>query len=334
MSETPHDLFPVLRPLNSKSIEAGDGHSLYLETFGNPQGIPAIFLHGGPGSGCSSDQARLFNPDHYFTVLLDQRGSGRSTPKRSLTANTTQHLISDMEAVRKFLLIEKWVVVGGSWGSTLALAYAEQYPERVFGLVLRAIFLGTSEETEWAFGIGPRTFYPDLWEELIKLVPEAKKHDPIPVLGKRLENADPKIHIPASQIWGQFERTLSSLLTSSTSLPSSTTDIKALSHGNIPNTPFIEWHYIKNNWFLSSNQLYEGADRLRGIPGIMVQGRYDMLCPPKTAYKLAERWSDAELRIVPCSGHAATETKVKTALIKALEDMAQRVLRLRQRGKP
>ena len=220
MSQRPHDLFPPLRPISNKYLEVGDGHTLYLETFGNPKGIPAIFLHGGPGSGCNPDQARLFNPDNYHVILLDQRGSGRSTPKRSLENNTTQCLISDIEVVRETLSIEKWVVVGGSWGSTLGLAYAQQHPERVYGLVLRAIFLGTSEETEWAFGVGPRTFYPDLWAKFIQLVPEGERHNPIPTFGKRLENADPKIHIPASQNWGQFERILSSLLPTSTDLPS------------------------------------------------------------------------------------------------------------------
>ena len=323
MPETSNDLFPLRRPLNSKYIEVENGHILYLETFGNPEGIPAIFLHGGPGSGCNPDQARLFNPSHYYAVLLDQRGSGRSSPKRSLTYNTTQHLISDMEVVREALSIDKWVVVGGSWGSTLALAYAQQHPERVYGLVLRAIFLGTLEETEWAFGTGPRTFYPDLWEEFIELVPEAERHNPIPVFGKRLENPDPKIHIPASQTWGQFERTLSSLLPSATTLLAAR---ESEGSGVVPNTPFIEWHYIKHKWFFSPNQLMEGASRLKGIPGIMVQGRYDMLCPPKTAYKLAQHWPDAELRIVPCSGHAISETKIKTTLIKALDDLRHQVL--------
>ena len=325
MSQRPHDLFPPLRPISNKYVDVGDGHTLYLETFGNPKGIPAIFLHGGPGSGCNPDQARLFNPDHYHAILLDQRGSGRSTPKRSLENNTTQCLISDIEVVRETLSIEKWVVVGGSWGSTLGLAYAQQHPGRVYGLVLRAIFLGTSEETEWAFGVGPRTFYPDLWAKFIQLVPEAQRHNPIPHFGKRLENADPKIHIPASQNWGHFERILSSLLPSSTDLPSAMTSGETQNLGGTPNTPFIEWHYIKHNWFLGPNQLLEGAARLQGIPGILIQGRYDMLCPPKTAHRLAQHWTDAELRIVPCAGHTATEPQIRTALIEALRDLRERI---------
>lgn len=325
MADSTLDLFPTVNPLDTKHLDLGDGQTVYIESYGNRQGIPAVFLHGGPGSGCNSDQARLFDPAKYHVILFDQRGSGRSTPKRVLTNNTTHHLISDMELIRETLSIDKWAVVGGSWGSTLALAYAEHFPQRVYGIVLRAIFLGTAEETQWAFGTGPKTFYPDLWDKFTDLLPPYQRQEPIPAFGELLENPDPQIHLAASEVWGQFERTLSSLVPVEINWPS-TLPIKGRRElAAVPNTPFIEWHYIKNNWFLEPDQLIKASTRLNGIPGILIQGRYDMLCPPVTAYKLAKQWKDAELRIIPASGHSAAEPKIRTELIRAIGDLAKRI---------
>ena len=320
------DLFPSASPLATKYLNVGDGQSLYVETYGNPEGIPAIFLHGGPGSGCNSDQARIFDPKKYHAILFDQRGSGRSSPKRTLHNNTTQHLISDMELIRRTLSIDKWALVGGSWGSTLAVAYAEQYPRRVSGMLLRAIFLGTLEETQWAFGTGPQTFHPDLWAKFTDLLPTTHKQNPIQAFGTLLENPDPSVHLGAAEAWSQFERGLSSLVPAPTNFPSAlSTEVKRV-EGTTPNTPFLEWHYIKNDWFLDPNQLMREAKRLTGIPGILIQGRYDMLCPPTTAYDLSKRWPEGELRIIPSSGHSATEPRIRTELIRATTDLTERVI--------
>jgi proline iminopeptidase len=326
MSYSTPNLFPSIRPRTTECLNVEDGQSLYIESYGNPEGIPAVFLHGGPGSGCSPDQARLFDPKTYHVILFDQRGSGRSTPRRILHNNTTQHLISDMELIRQKLSIDKWALVGGSWGSTLAVAYAERYPERVSGIILRAIFLGTLEETQWAFGTGPQTFHPDLWAKFTNLVPIAHKQDPIPAFGKFLESPDPRVHLPAAEAWSQFERMLSSLVPVPANLPSDLSTARIRVPATTPNTPFIEWHYIKNNWFLGPNQLMREATHLTGIPGILIQGRYDMLCPPTTAYDLSKRWPDAELRIIPSSGHSATEPRIRTELIRAITDLKERIV--------
>lgn len=326
MAYSTPDLFPPISPLTTKHLDVGDGQSLYMETYGNPDGIPAVFLHGGPGSGCNRDQARIFDPKKYHAILFDQRGSGRSRPKRTLYNNTTQHLISDMEFIRRTLSIDKWAVVGGSWGSTLAVAYAEQYPKRVSGMLLRAIFLGTLEETKWAFRTGPQTFHPDLWAKFTNLLPRTHKQNPIPAFGKLLENPDPRVHVEASQAWSQFERALSSLVPAPITLPATlSTRVKRVEE-TTPNTPFLEWHYIKNNWFLDPGQLMREARHLTGIPGILIQGRYDMLCPPTTAYDLSKRWQEAELRIIPSSGHSAAEPRIRTELIRATTDLAERVI--------
>ena len=325
MDNSTPDLFPSVLPLTSKYLDIGDGQKLYMESYGNPEGIPAVFLHGGPGSGCNSEQARLFDPTKYHIILFDQRGSGRSTPKRTLLNNTTDHLISDIEFIRQKLSIDKWVLIGGSWGSTLALAYAEQFPDRVYGLVLRAIFLGTLAETQWAFGYGPKTFYPDLWSKFTNLLPANQRRRPIRAFGTLLENPDPQVHLAASEAWGQFERTLSSLIPPEIHWPTTLLTRATRKSITTPNTPFIEWHYIKNNWFLYPDQLMKESFHLNDIPGILIQGRYDMLCPPATAYKLAEEWKDAELRIIPASGHSAGEPKIQAELVKAVADIIERI---------
>jgi proline iminopeptidase len=298
-----------LRPFDARMICAGDGHWLYAEEVGNKRGRPCVFLHGGPGSGAQHAQRALFDPDRDHALLFDQRGAGRSHPYLSCFANTTQHLVSDLELIRTHFGIEKWLVVGGSWGSTLALAYAEAHPERVTGVVLRAIFLGTHSETEWAFVDGPKIFRPELFAAFRDWLPETERHDPLTAYVRRLSSADPDVHTPAAHIWNAYERALSEISPGSTLLP------KIVAEGaRLPPTPIIEAHYICNNFFLEPGQLLANAHRLSGIPGAIIQGRYDLLCPPANAYALSHAWPDAKLEFIETAGHAMTEPGVTEAM--------------------
>ena len=320
-------LFPVTTPFSTEKIDVGNGHVLYVQQHGDRGGVPVVFLHGGPGSGCNNEQARLFDPKRYRIILFDQRGAGLSTPKRGLSHNTTQHLVADMNTIRIHLDLERWIVVGGSWGATLALAYAQAHPCHVLGIVLRATFLGTTDEVIWAFEKAAQIFYPDLWRQFVTLLPSSEREHPIESYGARLLNPDPGIHIPAAFVWNHYESALSSLEPNNLNLPDTLNKNVVNADSIRPNTPYIEWHYIKNNCFLAHNQLINNAQQLSGIPGIIIQGRYDLLCPPVTAARLASLWTDAELRIVPGSGHSASEPKIQTALIEAAADIYDKRLR-------
>jgi proline iminopeptidase len=319
------DLHPAVEPFDKRKIAVDAHHTLYLEQFGTEDGLPAVFLHGGPGSGCQRAHARLFDPKRFRAVLFDQRGAGLSTPKLSLTDNTTWHLVADMERIRSELGIEAWMIVGGSWGSTLALAYAERHPERVLGLVMRAVFLGTPGEVEWAFTGAARTFRPDLWDQFLSLLPEEERDDPVAAYGARLENPDPAIHVPASRVWGAYEQALSELKPAMPSFPESLHDPKASSAERVPNTPYVEWHYVSQDCFLEPDQLVRDAGRLKEIPGIITQGRYDLLCPPANAARLVRAWGNCDLRIVPDAGHSASEPGTRTALVAAVNEMGERI---------
>ena len=316
-------LHPPLEPFDIRRLVVDATHTLHVEQIGNAKGLPCVFLHGGPGSGCNPEHRRLFDPDRFRAVLFDQRGAGRSAPKRSLTATTTQDLVADMERIRSALGIERWMLVGGSWGATLALAYAQAHPERTLGIVLRAVFLGTREEFRWAFATGPQTLYPDLWRRLLAVLPESERGDPVAALGARIENPDPSVHAPAAQIWHDYERALSVLRPGSLALPA----LDRMLKGEPPNTPFLEWHFLRHDCFLAPGQLLQEAGRLRRIPGIIVQGRYDLLCPPQAAHDLAARWEDAVLRIVAGTGHAASEPAILAALAAAIREMGLRLAR-------
>ncbi len=304
-------------------LDVGDGHVLHVRTYGNERGTPAVYLHGGPGSGCQPGHARLFDPARFRIVLFDQRGAGRSRPKRGLAANTTAHLVADLERVRTHLEIDRWMVVGGSWGSTLGLAYAEAFPERVCAMVLRAVFLGTRGECEWAFRGAAETFRPELWSAFRDLLPESERDDPIRAYGRRLEAPEPKIHRPAADAWAVYEGTLSTLSPPQAAFPERLDHGPRRDDGRGPNTPYVEWHYIKNDFFMEPNRLLDHAHRLQGIPGRIVQGRYDLLCPPATAAAVAGAWSDSELAIVPGTGHAGTEPAIQQAVIAAIRDLAE-----------
>lgn len=318
-------LHRAVEAFDKRKVAVDDRHTLYLEQFGRRDGLPAVFLHGGPGSGCQRAHARLFDPDRYRAVLFDQRGAGLSTPRLCLDDNTTWHLVADLERIRTELGIEKWLVVGGSWGSTLGLAYAETHPDRVLGLVLRAVFLGTPSEARWAFGESAKTFRPDLWRAFVDLLPEAERGDPIASYGARLENPDRRINIPAARAWGAFEQALSELKPTTTKLPDSLYDPKAAKAEQTPRTPYVEWHYISQDCFLEPDQLVRDAERLKDIPGIIVQGRYDLLCPPAAAQKIADAWGNAELRFVSDAGHSASEPNLRMTLVEAIDQMGRRL---------
>jgi proline iminopeptidase len=310
----------VPRPFDAIMLAVGDGHWLYVEEVGTRGGIPAIFLHGGPGSGSQHSHRSLFNPDRFHAILFDQRGAGRSHPYLSTHANTTQHLVADIERIRLHFGFEKMIVVGGSWGSTLALAYAEAYPERVLGLVLRAVFLGSDAEVDWAFRQAPAELRPDLYENFVAALPEHERADPLKSYVARLINPDPGVHGPAARQWYQFERILSEFAPSgSTTLPE-----RMPAEGRIPPTPIMEAHYIANGFFLKPAQLLDGAARLGSIPGVIVQARYDLLCPPRAAHEIAHRWPGARLEIMPGAGHAMTDPGISEAIKRAVSQLSER----------
>lgn len=316
MMETP-DTSSQLRPLDAVMLGVGDGHWLYVEEVGRRGGVPVVFLHGGPGSGAQHRQRSLFDPERFHAILFDQRGAGRSHPHLSTAANTTEKLVGDIEAIRRHFGFERWLVVGGSWGSTLALAYAETHPERVAGLVLRAIFLGTPREVTWAFVDGPKRFRPELYEAFEGWLPEAERGDVVSSYVRRLMSSDPAIRVPAAQVWDAYERTLSELKPAQSRFPP-----VVAQNARVPPTAIMEAHYIAHDFFLAPGALLQNAHRLRGIPGVMVQGRYDLLCPPAAARALSRVWPEARLVFIENAGHAMTEPGVEDAMRAALNAFA------------
>ncbi|MGB3445713.1 MAG: prolyl aminopeptidase [Xanthobacteraceae bacterium] len=304
-------------PLTTQMLPVEGGHELYVETVGNPDGMPAVYLHGGPGSGCQPDHRKLFDPERCRAVLFDQRGCGRSKPKGSRDANTLPHLIADMEAIRETLGIGRWLVSGGSWGATLALAYAEAHPERVSGIVLRATFLGTRAEVDAAFCETMPRLYPGLNKDFLSLLSPHERTAPLDAYWRRILDPDPAIHGPAARAWHDTERILSEHAPKQTRL-----DLTSLTSSRpLPSTPFMEAHYFSNDCFMTPGQLFANASRLRGIPGIIVQGRYDLLCPPSTSHTLAATWSTAEVRAIEGAGHSLYDPGIRDAVIKATADL-------------
>ncbi len=297
-------------------LETTGPHRIYWETSGNPDGIPVLFVHGGPGSGTSPAHRRFFDPARYRIVLFDQRGSGRSTPHGELADNTTPHLIADMEALRHELGITSWLVFGGSWGSTLTLAYAESYPGRCLGLVLRGIFLCRKSEIDW-FLYGIRAFFPEAQRQLAEYIPESERHDLLTAYHRRLVDPDPAVHQPAAHQWATFEASCSTLLPNPALVSAFGSDKTALSLSR------IETHYFINDIFLSDNSLLANVDRIRSIPAIIVQGRYDAVCPIVSADELARAWPEARYVIVPNAGHSAFEPGIARELVAACDRFAQ-----------
>lgn len=308
-------------PLTSEWLPVGDGHDIYVESVGCARGLPAVYLHGGPGSGCQPDHRRLFDPERFHTVLFDQRGSGRSRPKGSREANTLAHLIADMEQIRERFAFERWIVAGGSWGATLALAYAQTHPDRVSGIALRATFLGTRDEIKTAFCETLPRFYPDLSADFLEVLPEDERSDPLQSYWRRILDPDPAMHGPAARAWHDTERILSEHRPARSRL-----DPTALrANGALPATPFMEAHYFQNGSFMAPDQLLDEAAKLAGIPCIIVQGRYDLLCPPTTSHALAALWPDAEIRVIEGAGHSLYDPGVRNAVMRSIADLAAKI---------
>ena len=308
-------------PLTSEQIAVGDGHEVHVESVGRQDGIAAVYLHGGPGSGCQPDHRRLFDPERFHAVLFDQRGAGRSRPKGGREHNTLPHLIADMEMIREKFGFERWMVVGGSWGATLALAYAEAHPERVSSIVLRATFLGTRTELDRAFLQALPLLYPGLSEDFIGVLPEEERGQPLEAYWRRILDDDAAVHGPAARAWGETERILSEHAPNRSRL-----HIAALrANRTLPSTPFMEAHYFQNDCFMKPDQLMTDAEKLAGIPGIIVQGRYDLLCPPATSHALAARWPNAEVRVAGGAGHSLYDPGIRDAVMKAIADLASKI---------
>ncbi|SDT47457.1 prolyl aminopeptidase [Bradyrhizobium canariense] len=308
-------------PLTSEQLAVGDGHELYVESVGRAGGIPAVYLHGGPGSGCQPDHRRLFDPERFHAVLFDQRGAGRSRPKGSREDNTLPHLIADMEMIREKFGFERWLVAGGSWGATLALAYAQTYPHRVSGIALRATFLGTRAELEGAFLKLLPLLYPDLSNDFLSVLPEEERGQPLDAYWRRILDSDAAVHGPAARAWHDTERILSEHAPGRVRL-----DLESLnSTRSLPGSPFMEAHYFQNDCFMKPDQLMAEAARLAGIPGIIVQGRYDLLCPPATSHALSAVWPESEVRLVEGAGHTLYDPGVRDAVMKAIADLASRI---------
>ena len=312
MNETFADLYPPIEPFETGVLEVSDGHRLFYELCGNPAGRPAVFLHGGPGAGAGPDHRRFFDPRHYRIVVFDQRGAGRSSPLGELADNTTPHLIADMERLRNNLGIMRWHVFGGSWGSTLALAYAQAHPERVSALVLRGIFLGSKREIDW-FLYGMGRLYPEHWRNFVAGIPEAERGDLMAAFEKRLNHADPKVHLPAARAWSVYEGSCSTLLPSPQTVAAFGEERHALGLSR------IEAHYFRNGIFLEERQLLRGVAHIRNIPATIVQGRFDIVCPIETADALRQAWPEADYLVVPDAGHSAMEPGIRRALVAATE---------------
>ena len=308
-------LYPDITPFRTRMLPVSNRHTLYVEESGNPTGVPVVFVHGGPGGGTSPRQRRYFDPVHYRIVLFDQRGSGRSTPFADLTDNTTWDLVADMEAIRRALGIERWIVFGGSWGSTLGLAYAETHPERVRGLVLRGIFLARPNEIHWLYQHGASELFPDAWDEYVAPIPPAERHDMVRAYHHQLTSDDQQIRLRAAAAWSKWEGAVSFLYPQAQAIEDATQPERALPLAR------IECHYFANNsFFATDNWLLEHIHRIRHIPGVIVQGRYDLVCPPTSAWALHRAWPEAALHIVPDAGHGGMEPGTARALIQATED--------------
>jgi proline iminopeptidase len=285
---------------------------MYWEESGNPAGIPVLFLHGGPGTGTSPRHRRFFDPVAYRIILLDQRGAGRSTPLGELRNNTTPLLIEDIEKLREMLGIGKWLIFGGSWGSTLSIAYAETHPDRCLGLILRGIFLCRPLEVDW-FLYGMRNFFPEHWETFVSVLPEDERDNLLENFYRRLNDPDPAIHVPAARAWSAYEGKCITLLPDPTTAENFASDTVALGLGR------LEAHYFIHNIFLPDNSLLKNIDRIRHLPTVIIQGRYDICCPPRTAHELKTAWPEAEFIMIEDAGHAATEPGIERALVAACD---------------
>jgi proline iminopeptidase len=321
MADLPHapraELYPDIEPYATGRLRLDGVHTMYWEQSGNPRGAPVLFLHGGPGAGASPAHRRFFDPAHYRIVIFDQRGAGRSTPLGELRDNTTPHLVADIERLREHLGIERWLVFGGSWGSTLALAYGEAHPGRCSGFILRGIFLCRAAEIEW-FLYGLRNLFPEAWREFAGTIPAAERGDLLGAYYRRLTDPDPGVHLPAARAWSTYEGRCSTLLPSPETVAYFAGDVVALGLAR------IEAHYFRHGIFLPENALLANVHRLRAIPCTIVQGRYDAVCPIVSADDLHQAWPEAEYLIVPDAGHSAWEPGISAELVRATERFKHR----------
>lgn len=314
MNTARRSLYPEIEPYDTGFLKVSDLHTLYYEQCGNPDGKPVVFLHGGPGGGVNSKCRRFFDPEAYRIILFDQRGCGRSTPYAELTDNTTWHLVADIERLREHLGVARWQVFGGSWGSTLSLAYAETHPEHVTELVLRGIFMLRRSELEWFYQGGADTIYPDAWESFLAPIPEVERGDLMSAYYRRLTCADEATRIEAAKAWSVWEGATSYLHPDQTRIQSSGEDHFALAFAR------IECHYfVHGGFFEHDDQLLRNVGRLRDIPAVIVQGRYDMVCPIRSAWDLHRAWPEADLRIVQDAGHASFEPGILHELVEATD---------------
>jgi proline iminopeptidase len=311
------DLYPAIEPYNQGKLKVSELHTIHYEESGNPQGKPVIFLHGGPGGGIAPVYRQYFDPQQWRIVIFDQRGCGQSTPYAELRENTTWDLVQDIEQLRQKLQIDKWVVFGGSWGSTLALAYAQTHPERCKGLILRGIFLLRSSEIRWFYQAGANHLYPDAWQEYLKPIPLEERHDLLAAYHQRLTSEDPEIRLEAARAWSVWEASTSKLIPSKVSQASFARSEFAEAFAR------IECHYFVNRGFFErENQLLENIERIRHLPGVIVQGRYDVVCPMISAWELHQAWQSAEFIVIDDAGHSVSEPGIKDALIRASDRFA------------
>lgn len=314
-----HKLYPPIKANRSFTLKVDSVHEIYVEESGNPQGLPVLFVHGGPGAGCEDKHRSYFDPNLYRIVLFDQRGAGRSRPHAELQANTTLDLVADMERIRTELGIDQWVLFGGSWGSTLSLVYAETYPQRVLGLVLRGIFLCRPQEIHWFYQEGANRLFPDYWRDFVAPIPEAERHDLLHAHHRRLTGEDEVARMRSAEAWSVWEGRTATLTPRKEVVDFFSDPRVALSLAR------IEAHYFVNHIFLKPNQILRDAHKLANIPGVIVHGRYDVVCPIESAWDLHQAWPEARLEIIPDAGHSASEPGIVNALVQATIDMHRRV---------
>lgn len=315
-------LFPPLEPYATGTLALDGTHRMYFEQSGNPGGVAVVFLHGGPGAGASAVHRQFFDPAFYRIIIFDQRGAGRSTPLGSLQDNTTPDLVADMERLREHLGIDRWLVFGGSWGSTLALAYAQHHPQRCLGLILRGIFLCRQGEIDF-FLYGIRNVFPEAWRTFAGHVPEAERGDLLEAYHRRLTDPDPMVSLPAARAWSVYEGSCSTLLPNASLVADFASDRVAIGLAR------IEAHYFRNHIFLPENFLLDHVDRIRNIPAVIVQGRYDIVCPAVSADDLHRAWPEAEYHVVADAGHSAFEPGIRSRLVAATEGFKARLASLR-----
>ncbi|MCF2871448.1 prolyl aminopeptidase [Octadecabacter sp. G9-8] len=305
-------LYPPIDPFDQRMLDVGDGHRVYVEQAGNPNGVPVVILHGGPGGGCSPMMRRYFDPDVYRVILFDQRGCGRSRPHASVENNTTWHLVADIELIRTTLGLDQWIVFGGSWGATLALIYAQAHPAAVSHLVLRGVFLSTQRELDWFYGGGAGAFWPDLWAQFANLIPEDEQDDMIAAYNRRLFSGDVMLETRYARAWAAWENALASIDSDGSGGSGPAEYARAFAR--------LENHYFSHGCFLDeSQQILNNMDKIAHIPGVIVQGRFDMICPPVSAYKLSQNWPASRLVMIAKAGHALSEAGISAELIRAMD---------------